>query len=124
MNFILKIVEGPNKGAEIALVSGVAVTLGKGDDCDIVLADTTLPSAPVTIEASDDGVAVDGEPLDQFVVMTTGATSFAVGPADAPWTRPYRHAAYIDQLFQTHPPASPSAAPSSRRFSPPARSAS
>ncbi len=85
MNFILKIVEGPNKGAEIALVSGVAVTLGKGDDCDIVLADTTLPSAPVTIEASDDGVAVDGEPLDQFVVMTTGATSFAVGPADAPW---------------------------------------
>ena len=43
MNFLLKIVEGPNKGAEIALVEGVAVTLGKGDDCDIVLADPTLP---------------------------------------------------------------------------------
>jgi len=85
VNFILKIVEGPNKGAEIALVSGVAVTLGKGDDCDIVLADTTLPSEPVTIEASDGGVAVDGEPVDQFAVMTMGATSFAVGPADAPW---------------------------------------
>ena len=85
MNFVLKIVEGPNKGAEIALVSGVAVTLGKGDDCDIVLADPTLPSTPVSIEASDDGVTLDGEPFDPFVVMTSGATSFAVGPADAPW---------------------------------------
>ena len=85
MNFLLKIVEGPNKGAEIALVSGVAVTLGKGDDCDIVLADPTLPSLPTGIEASDDSVAVDGEPLDAFAVKTIGATSFAVGPADAPW---------------------------------------
>ena len=32
MNFLLKIVEGPNKGAEITLVEGVAVTLGKGDE--------------------------------------------------------------------------------------------
>ena len=85
MNFLLKIVEGPNKGAEIALVSGVAVTIGKGDDCDIVLADQTLPSAPVSIEASDGGVAVDGEPLGQLEVKTIGATSFAVGPADEPW---------------------------------------
>ena len=85
MNFLLKIVEGPNKGAEIALVSGVAVTLGKGDDCDIVLADATLPSAPVSIEASDGGVTADGEPLEQFAVKTLGATSFAVGPADTPW---------------------------------------
>ena len=43
MNFLLKIVEGPNKGAEIALVEGVVVSLGKRDDCDIVLADATLP---------------------------------------------------------------------------------
>ena len=85
MNFLLKIVEGPNKGAEIALVSGVAVTLGKGDDCDIVLADPTLPSAPVSIEASDSGVTVDGEPLEPFAVKTSGATSFAIGPSDAPW---------------------------------------
>ena len=85
MSFLLKIVEGPNKGAEIALVSGVAVTLGKGDDCDIVLADPTLPSTPVSLEASDDGVTLDGERLDPFVVKTSGATSFAVGPADVPW---------------------------------------
>lgn len=85
MNFLLKIVEGPNKGAEIALVSGVAVTLGKGDDCDIVLADKTLPSAPISIEASDGGVTADGEPLEEFAVKTLGATSFAVGPADEQW---------------------------------------
>ena len=85
MSFLLKIVEGPNKGAEIALVSGVAVTLGKGDDCDIVLADPTLPSAPISIEASEDGVTVDGEPLEPFAVKTAGATSFAIGPSDAPW---------------------------------------
>ena len=85
MNFLLKIVEGPNKGAEIALVEGVAVTLGKGEDCDIVLADPTMPDAPLSVEASADGVAVSGVPLESFLVKTFGATSFAVGPADAPW---------------------------------------
>ena len=85
MGFLLKIVEGPNKGAEIALVEGVAVTLGKGEDCDIVLADPTMPDAPLSVEASADGVVVGGVPLESFSVKTFGATSFAVGPADAPW---------------------------------------
>ena len=85
MNFLLKVVEGPNKGAEIALVEGVAVTLGKGDDCDIVLADPTMPDAPLSVEASADGVVIGGQPLEALSVKTYGATSFAVGPADAPW---------------------------------------
>ena len=85
MSFILKIVEGPNRGAEIALVEGVAVTLGKGDECDIVLADSTLPEEPLSIEATGDAVTVNGEQLEQFAVKTLGATSIAVGPADAPW---------------------------------------
>ena len=85
MNFVLKIVEGPNRGAEIALVEGVAVTLGKGDECDIVLADSTLPEEPLSIEATGDAVTVNGEQLEQFAVKTLGATSIAVGPADAPW---------------------------------------
>jgi len=85
MNFILKIVEGPNKGAEIALVEGVAVTLGKGDDCDVILADATLPETPLSIEASADGVLVGGEKLAPFHVRTVGSTSFAFGPSDAPW---------------------------------------
>jgi len=85
VNFILKIVEGPNRGAEIALVEGVAVTFGKTDGCDIVLADQTMPDEPLVVEASGDGVSVGGEPLEPFFVKTLGATSFAVGPADAPW---------------------------------------
>lgn len=85
MNFLLKIVEGPNRGAEIALPDGVAVTLGKGDDCDVVLADASLPAAPTTLRAAPDGVTLDGQPLEPFAVKTLGATSFAVGPADAPW---------------------------------------
>ena len=85
MGYILKIVEGPNKGAEIALVEGVAVTLGKGDDCDIVLVDSTMPAEPLKVEASADGVTVDDSPLEPFAVKTIGATSFAIGPDDAPW---------------------------------------
>lgn len=85
MNFLLKIVEGPNKGAEIALPEGVAVTLGKSDDCDIVLADNTLPDEPVSIEANGTGVSAGGEPAEPFHIKTIGSTSFAVGPADGPW---------------------------------------
>lgn len=84
MSFLLKIVEGPNKGAEVALVEGVGVTLGNGDDCDIVLADATMPGK-ISLAATADGVTVDGENLELFHVKTAGATSFAIGPADAPW---------------------------------------
>ena len=85
MNFLLKIVEGPNKGAEIALPDGVAVTLGKSDACDIVLADSSLPDEPLTLEASAGGVSAGGVSLEPLAVKTVGSTSFAVGPADAPW---------------------------------------
>ena len=87
MSFLLRIVEGPNKGAEVALVEGVAVTLGKTDDCDITLADMTMPDSPLKIETSPERVSVDGEALEPFLVKTIGATSFAVGPADAPWDK-------------------------------------
>lgn len=85
MSFLLKIVEGPNKGAQIALVEGVAVTLGKSDDCDIVLADPSMREKPVKIEASEAGVAMDGEMLNPFEVKILGETSFAVGPAEGAW---------------------------------------
>ncbi len=86
MNLVLKIVEGPNKGAEIALVEGVTITLGKSDECDVVLADPMLPDEPMKIETSSDSVSVDGSVLESFHVLTAGATSFAVGPADSPWS--------------------------------------
>lgn len=85
MNFLLKIVRGPNAGAEAALPDGVAVTLGKDDACDIVLADATLPDAAATLTAAGDGVTLDGERLAPFHVVERGATAFAVGPSDAAW---------------------------------------
>ncbi|MBQ8125795.1 MAG: hypothetical protein IJ173_07925, partial [Kiritimatiellae bacterium] len=74
MSFVLKIVRGANAGAEIALPEGVAVTLGKSDDCDIVLADATLPDAALTLAAAADGVTLDGEALAPFAVTERGAT--------------------------------------------------
>ena len=85
MNFLLKIIEGPNKGATVALVDGVAVKLGKGDDCDIVLADPTMPEKAFVLEASESGVTLDGSPLELLHVKTAGDTSFAVGPASSSW---------------------------------------
>ena len=64
MSLLLKIVRGPNAGAEIALVDGVGVTLGKTDDCDIVLADQTLDDAPMRIEVGAGGVTLDGERME------------------------------------------------------------
>ena len=85
MSFVLKIVEGPNKGAEAALVEGVAVTLGKNDECDIVLADASLPNVPVKIETTAEGVSIDGELMVPLHVKTLGDTSLAVGPANEAW---------------------------------------
>ena len=87
MSFLLKIVEGPNKGAEAALVDGVAVTIGKGDECDIVLADFSLPETPLKIETTSEGVSVDGELLAPFHVKTIGDTSFAIGPSEGAWSK-------------------------------------
>ena len=90
MSFLLKIVEGPNKGAEIALVQGLCVTIGKADSCDIILADPTLPDTPLQIEAAADGVSLetpdDGRShLEPYHVVTVGSTSFAVGSAESAW---------------------------------------
>lgn len=90
MNFLLKIVEGPNKGAEIALVEGLCVSIGKADSCDIILADPTLPDEPLQMEASSEGVSLElpGEGrnhLEPYHVVTSGSTAFAVGSADSPW---------------------------------------
>ena len=85
MSFLLKIVAGPNNGAEIALVEGVAITLGKNDDCDIVLADGTLGNAPIKIETTANDVVFDGETLQPYHVKEIGATALAIGPAEGAW---------------------------------------
>jgi len=90
MEWLLKIVEGPMKGAEIALVPGVAMTFGSGDSCDIVVQDATLPAKAFELEADEVGVriAVGGAPaetLPPFELRSFGTTSVAVGPVDGEW---------------------------------------
>ena len=90
MNYLLKIVQGPHAGAEIALVEG-SVTFGSSDACDIVLADSSLPAEAFALEASDAGVTLkalpDGEAraLDLYTLFTFGNSSFAVGENGVPW---------------------------------------
>jgi len=78
------------KGAEIALVEGVAVSFGSGDDCDVIVQDATVPAKACEIEVDATGVriAVGGgssESLPAFEIRSFGTTSFAVGPVDGEW---------------------------------------
>ena len=90
MNFILKIVQGPNAGAEIALVEGINVKLGKGDECDVVLADQTLPDVACELEVAAERVSLllpDGtkEAMEPCHVKTLGTTAIAIGLAEGNW---------------------------------------
>ena len=90
MNLLLKIVKGPNSGAEIALIEGVNIKLGRSDECDVILTDQSLPDVACEIEVGSDrvmlllpgGRQVRLEPLH---VKSFETTAIAIGPADAPW---------------------------------------
>lgn len=89
MGFLLKIVEGPMRGAEIALVEGLRVSVGSGDDCDIVLADGSLPAHAFELDVTATSVTLvrgdETQALTPFEIVDVGTTAFAVGPADGEW---------------------------------------
>ena len=90
MSLLLKIVEGPMKGAEIALVQGTSVTFGRGEECDIVVADQSLAEKAFALEVGEDEVVLtadDGETktLEPFMVYAFGTTAIAIGPAEGEW---------------------------------------
>ena len=89
MGFLLKIVEGPMRGAEIALVEGLRVSVGSGDDCDIVLADGSLPAHAFELDVTATSVTLvrgdETQALTPFEVVDVGTTAFAVGPAVGEW---------------------------------------
>lgn len=89
MGFLLKIVEGPMRGAEIALVEGLRVSVGSGDDCDIVLADGSLPAHAFELDVTATSVTLvrgdETQALTPFEVVDVGTTAFAVGPAEGEW---------------------------------------
>lgn len=90
MNWLLKIVEGPMKGAEIALVNGLRLKVGSAETCDIVLADSTIAAEAFELDVAPEAVtfiAPDGaaSELVPFEVKSVGTSAFAVGPAEGDW---------------------------------------
>ena len=90
MNYLLKIVQGANAGAEIALAEGV-VTFGSSDACDIVLADSSMPAEAFALETTDAGVSLkplpDGEAkkVEPYTTFAFGGSVFAVGENGVAW---------------------------------------
>ncbi len=89
MSFLLKIVEGPSRGAEIALAEGLRVSVGSGDECDIVIADGSLAAKAFELDVTADAVTLvkgeETETLAPFAPFSVGTSTFAVGPADGDW---------------------------------------
>lgn len=100
--FYLKILSGNHIGAEIPLDCGTH-SLGKGDDCDLVLTDDNLNDVELVIKIFDDGqikvqsstaeaeLYLNGDPAgtsiqyNYFDVITSSGLFIALGPADANW---------------------------------------
>ena len=84
------------KGAEIALVSGTRLKVGRSDECDIVLADATLPEVAFELDVAETEVTLvraEGKRVEMrpFEVQDFGTTAIAIGPAEGEWeplTRP------------------------------------
>lgn len=90
MERLLKIVEGPMRGAEIALVAGTRIKVGRGDDCDIVVADASLPETAFELDVADAAVTLilpDGTAREMrpFEIHSFGTTAVALGPAEGAW---------------------------------------
>ena len=90
MNRILRVVGGPLKGAEIALVAGTRVKVGSGDGCDILVADPTLGKAAFELDVGEDEVTIvtpDGtaKTMLDFEAREFGSSAFAIGPAEGAW---------------------------------------
>ncbi len=96
----LRVLAGPNRGAEVALAPG-RYRVGRGLDCDIVLGDPQVAEAQLVLDVGPWGVAVeplarplwlDGQAVRQkpfriepFQCLTLGQTCLALGPDDRPW---------------------------------------
>jgi len=115
VNWLLKITEGPQAGAEVALVTGTRVKVGPTDDCDVVLADASL--AAFTLDVAERDVTLttaSGETraLRPFEIQAQGTTAFALGPAEGAWQPLTRPAPEPEPAPASGPPpAEPGSAP-------------
>jgi type III secretion system YscD/HrpQ family protein len=101
---MLRVVAGPNTGAELHLGDGDWV-IGAGSGADIIFAEPTLAQAhlrvavrgsDVTVTALAEGVTTGSQPMPLDMPQTIpplepvwiGATAFAIGPTGADWPTP------------------------------------
>ena len=104
------------KGAEAALVAGTRIKVGSGDECDIVIADASLPSVAFELDVSEDAVVLstpDGETagdLKDFEVREFGSTAVAVGPAEGTWGELFRSEPKAASADEPAPSETPAAA--------------
>ncbi|MDP0588348.1 MAG: type III secretion system inner membrane ring subunit SctD [Candidatus Endonucleobacter bathymodioli] len=99
--YYLKILSGNHNGAEIPLEAG-RYTLGRADNCDLILTDTAISDIHLTIEISSVGALsvttesksplyLNGIPegdtlnFEYFDIVTSNGIHFAIGPANANW---------------------------------------
>lgn len=116
MNWLLKITEGPQAGAEVALVTGTRVKVGPTDDCDVVLADASL--AAFTLDVAERDVTLttaSGETraLRPFEIQAQGTTAFALGPAEGAWQPLTRPAPEPEPAPAPEPEPAPASGPAS-----------
>jgi type III secretion system YscD/HrpQ family protein len=98
--FILKVLTGPNQGAELELSAG-AYVIGSADECDVNFSDALVAPRHLSVELSKDSIVakrldgkvfVDGKPMVDtrqtikfFQFVTAGSTYFLFGPAGRDW---------------------------------------
>ena len=90
MNRILRVVGGPLKGAEIALVAGTKIKVGSGDACDVLVSDPSLGDVAFELEVAEDEVSIitpDGatKTLLDYEAHQFGSSAFAIGAAEGTW---------------------------------------
>ena len=90
MNRILRVVGGPLKGAEIALVAGTKIKVGSGDTCDVLVSDPSLGDVAFELEVAEDEVSIitpDGatKTLLDYEAHQFGSSAFAIGAAEGTW---------------------------------------
>lgn len=101
--YLLKVISGPNAGAEIGIEKGHSYTLGKDPKaCDILFQDLSVSRSHAKIEVHEDGTleiedlsskngtAINGEPITEKRTFTSqdlialGTTIFLIIDRDAP----------------------------------------
>ncbi|GEM_PF-4075969 len=88
MTWLLKILQGPNAGAEIELPEGVVTRIGRSMDCDVMLQDNRM---------ADEAISLD--PQKDSLVLTPLATGCRVGVTSLQANRPMELAPYTPFLL-------------------------